>query len=68
MPYEICLVNLFLQEYTVKLSGLKNKQYQSTLKAIECMLGLDSHLGLRDLAVQFGCMDAVKVATKILER
>ncbi|XP_020344786.1 origin recognition complex subunit 6 [Oncorhynchus kisutch] len=56
------------KEYTVKLSGLKNKQYQSTLKAIECMLGLDSHLGLRDLAVQFGCMDAVKVATKILER
>uniref|UniRef100_A0A4W5MF31 Origin recognition complex subunit 6 n=1 Tax=Hucho hucho TaxID=62062 RepID=A0A4W5MF31_9TELE len=56
------------KEYTVKLSGLNKKQYQSTLKAIECMLGLESHLGLRDLAVQFGCMDAVKVATQILER
>uniref|UniRef100_A0A4W5M437 Origin recognition complex subunit 6 n=1 Tax=Hucho hucho TaxID=62062 RepID=A0A4W5M437_9TELE len=35
------------KEYAVKLSGLNKKQYQSTLKALECMIGLESHLGLR---------------------
>uniref|UniRef100_A0A674F2R1 Origin recognition complex subunit 6 n=1 Tax=Salmo trutta TaxID=8032 RepID=A0A674F2R1_SALTR len=47
------------KEYDVKLSVLNKKPYQSTLK---------SHLGLGDLAVQFGCMDTIKVATQILER
>ncbi|KAG1964206.1 origin recognition complex subunit [Pimephales promelas] len=35
---------------------------------MECMLGLQSSLGLRDLAVQYGCLEAVKVASQILER
>ncbi|XP_010896058.2 origin recognition complex subunit 6 [Esox lucius] len=56
------------KEYAIKLSGLNKKQYQSTLKAMECMLGLESHMGLRDIAVQYGCIDAVKVASQILER
>lgn len=56
------------KEYAIKLSGLNSKSYHSNLKALECMLGLQSHLGLRDLAVQYGCLDAVKVATNILQR
>ncbi|KAJ7985901.1 hypothetical protein DPEC_G00345270 [Dallia pectoralis] len=56
------------KEYAVKLSGLNKKQYQSSLKTMECMLGLESHMGLKDIAVQYGCMDAVKVASQILER
>ncbi|XP_047659632.1 origin recognition complex subunit 6-like [Tachysurus fulvidraco] len=48
------------KEYVVKLSGLNKKAYQSSLKAMECMLGLQSGLELRDLAVQYGCMEAVK--------
>ncbi|XP_029934864.1 origin recognition complex subunit 6 [Myripristis murdjan] len=56
------------KEYVIKLSGLNKKQYQSSLKAMECLLGLESRLGLRELAVQYGCMDAVKVAAQILER
>ncbi|KTG34351.1 hypothetical protein cypCar_00024626 [Cyprinus carpio] len=55
-------------EYAIKLSGLSPKVYSSNLKAVECMLGLQSNLGLRDLAVQYGCLEAVKVASQILQR
>ncbi|XP_036399100.1 origin recognition complex subunit 6 [Megalops cyprinoides] len=56
------------KEYAIKLSGLNKKLYQSSLKSMECMLGLESHMGLRDLAVQYGCTEAVTVAAKILKR
>ncbi|KAG5270580.1 hypothetical protein AALO_G00194270 [Alosa alosa] len=56
------------KEYAIKLSGLNKKLYQSNLRSMECMLGLNTNLGLRDLAVQYGCMDAVKVAGQILQR
>ncbi|TRY56717.1 hypothetical protein DNTS_012981 [Danionella cerebrum] len=56
------------KEFAIKLSGLNPKVYSSHLKAMECMLGLQSNLGLRDLAVQYGCLDAVKVASQILEK
>ncbi|KAG1964202.1 origin recognition complex subunit [Pimephales promelas] len=56
------------KEYAIKLSGLSPKVYSSNLKSMECMLGLQSSLGLRDLAVQYGCLEAVKVASQILER
>ncbi|XP_030622768.1 origin recognition complex subunit 6 [Chanos chanos] len=56
------------KEYAIKLSGLNKKLYQSHLKSMECILGLQSNMGLRDLAVQYGCMDAVKIASQILQR
>ncbi|XP_063045151.1 origin recognition complex subunit 6 isoform X2 [Engraulis encrasicolus] len=56
------------KEYAVKLSGINKKIYQSSFKSLECMLGLNANMSLRDLAVQYGCMDAVKVADQILER
>ncbi|KAJ8271405.1 hypothetical protein COCON_G00102640 [Conger conger] len=56
------------KEYVVKLSGLNKKSYQSNLKSMECMLGLESRLGLRDLAVQYGCTGAVKAAATMLKR
>ncbi|XP_022521681.2 origin recognition complex subunit 6 [Astyanax mexicanus] len=56
------------KEFAIKLSGLNKKIYQSSLKSMECMLGLQSSVGLRELAVQYGCMEAVKVASQILQR
>ncbi|XP_036439917.1 origin recognition complex subunit 6 [Colossoma macropomum] len=56
------------KDFAIKLSGLNKKVYQSSLKSLECMLGLQSSVGLRELAVQYGCLDAVKVASQILER
>lgn len=56
------------KEYAIKLSGLNKKLYQSNLRSMECMLGLNTNLGLRDLAVQYGCIEAVKVAGLILQR
>ncbi|KAI1890202.1 hypothetical protein AGOR_G00171250 [Albula goreensis] len=56
------------KEYLVKLSGLNKKMYQSSLKSMECMLGLETHLGLRELAVQYGCTDAVNASATILKR
>ncbi|MGH0131488.1 UNVERIFIED_CONTAM: hypothetical protein FKN15_077130 [Acipenser sinensis] len=56
------------KEYVVKLSGLNKNVYQSHLKPLECMLGLETQMGIRDLAVQRGCTEAVNTAVKILPR
>ncbi|CAL8403464.1 unnamed protein product [Boreogadus saida] len=56
------------KEYAIKLSGITKKLYLSNLKAMECLMGLERHLGLSELGVQYGCMEAVGVATQILER
>lgn len=56
------------KEYAIKLSGLNKQLYQSSLRALECLLGLEAPLGLRDLAVQYGCTDALKLAAQILDR
>ncbi|XP_053438063.1 origin recognition complex subunit 6 isoform X2 [Nycticebus coucang] len=53
--------------YLIKLSGLNKKIYQSCLKSFECLLGLDSNIGIRDLAVQFSCTEAVNIASKLLQ-
>ncbi|XP_064239051.1 origin recognition complex subunit 6 isoform X2 [Aotus nancymaae] len=53
--------------YLIKLSGLSKKTYQSCLKSFECLLGLNSNIGIRDLAVQFSCTEAVNMASKILK-
>ncbi|KAL2762502.1 origin recognition complex subunit 6 [Daubentonia madagascariensis] len=53
--------------YLIKLSGLNKKTYQSCLKSFECLLGLDSNIGIRDLAVQFSCTEAVNMASKLLQ-
>uniref|UniRef100_A0A8C0KAE3 Origin recognition complex subunit 6 n=1 Tax=Canis lupus dingo TaxID=286419 RepID=A0A8C0KAE3_CANLU len=53
--------------YLIKLSGLNKKMYQSCLKSFECLLGLKSSIGIRDLAVQFSCTEAVNMASKILQ-
>ena len=53
--------------YLIKLSGLNKKMYQSCLKSFECLLGLNSNIGIRDLAVQFSYTEAVNVASKILQ-
>ncbi|XP_024407329.2 origin recognition complex subunit 6 isoform X1 [Desmodus rotundus] len=53
--------------YLTKLSGLNKKMYQSCLKSFECLLGLNSSIGIRDLAVQFSCTEAVSLASKVLQ-
>ncbi|XP_004601031.2 origin recognition complex subunit 6 [Sorex araneus] len=54
--------------YLIKLSGLNKKTYQNYLKSFECLLGLNSNVGIRDLAVQFSCTEAVNMASKLLQR
>nr|XP_060644434.1 origin recognition complex subunit 6 [Anolis sagrei ordinatus] len=56
------------KSYVVTLSGLNKATYQSSLRSFESLLGLRSSLSLRDLAVQFCCLEAVNVASKILKR
>ncbi|NXX83849.1 ORC6 protein, partial [Urocolius indicus] len=52
----------------IKLSGLNKTTYQSSMKSLECLLEVNPRLGLRDLAVQFCCTEAVSTAAKILQR
>ncbi|XP_078066945.1 origin recognition complex subunit 6 isoform X1 [Mustelus asterias] len=56
------------KELVLRLSGLQKKVYQLHLKAMESILGLHSQLGIRDLAVQYGCTEAVDTSVKILQR
>uniref|UniRef100_A0A6J0T647 Origin recognition complex subunit 6 n=1 Tax=Pogona vitticeps TaxID=103695 RepID=A0A6J0T647_9SAUR len=54
--------------YLVRLSGLNKTTYQSCLKTFESLLDLGSNVGIRELAVQFCCLEAVNMALKILKR
>ncbi|XP_030811762.1 origin recognition complex subunit 6 [Camarhynchus parvulus] len=56
------------KSYCVKLSGLNKTTYQSSMKSLECLLGVNQSLGMRDLAVQFCCSEAVTMASEILQR
>ncbi|NWX25403.1 ORC6 protein, partial [Notiomystis cincta] len=56
------------KSYCVKLSGLNKTTYQSSMKSLECLLEVNQRLGMRDLAVQFGCSEAVNMASEILQR
>ncbi|XP_005393032.1 PREDICTED: origin recognition complex subunit 6 isoform X2 [Chinchilla lanigera] len=55
------------EAYLIKLSGLNKKMYQSCLKSFECLLDMNSNIGIKDLAVQFSCTEAVNMASKILQ-
>ncbi|XP_052541583.1 origin recognition complex subunit 6 [Tympanuchus pallidicinctus] len=52
----------------VKLSGLNKTAYQSSVKALECLLGVNARLGMRELAVQLCCTEALSAASEILQR
>ncbi|XP_010287754.1 PREDICTED: origin recognition complex subunit 6 [Phaethon lepturus] len=56
------------KSYFVKLSGLNKTTYQSSMKSLEYLLEVNPRLGMRDLAVQFCCTEAVNTASKILQR
>ncbi|XP_044283980.1 origin recognition complex subunit 6 isoform X2 [Varanus komodoensis] len=56
------------KSYLVKLSGLSKTAYQSCLRSFESLLGMNSNLGIQELAVQFCCLEAVNMASKILQR
>ncbi|NXS07279.1 ORC6 protein, partial [Neodrepanis coruscans] len=52
----------------VKLSGLNKTTYQNSMKSLECLLEVKPRLGMRDLAVQFCCIEAVTMASETLQR
>ncbi|XP_064527268.1 origin recognition complex subunit 6 isoform X2 [Pseudopipra pipra] len=56
------------KSYCVKLSGLNKNTYQNSMKSLECLLEVNPRLGMRDLAVQFCCTEAVNMAAEILQR
>ncbi|NXP28235.1 ORC6 protein, partial [Scytalopus superciliaris] len=58
----------FDKNYCVKLSGLTKTTYQNSRKSLECLLEVNTRLGMRDLAVQFCCTEAVNMASEILQR
>ncbi|XP_072024747.1 origin recognition complex subunit 6-like isoform X1 [Amphiura filiformis] len=52
----------------IRLAGVSKKIYVSSYKTLETMLDLQQVHGMRDLAVQFGCIGAVDLARDILSR
>uniref|UniRef100_A0A803XSL5 Origin recognition complex subunit 6 n=1 Tax=Meleagris gallopavo TaxID=9103 RepID=A0A803XSL5_MELGA len=60
---------LYLEQSSfVKLSGLNKTAYQSSVKALECLLGVNARLGMRELAVRLCCTEALSAASEILQR
>ncbi|XP_039208410.1 origin recognition complex subunit 6 [Crotalus tigris] len=56
------------KSYFVKVSGLKRTTYQCYLRSFESLLALQSSFGIREVAVQFSCLEAAHLASKILQR
>ncbi|KAK9392730.1 origin recognition complex subunit 6 [Crotalus adamanteus] len=56
------------KSYFVKVSGLKRATYQCYLRSFESLLALQSSFGIREVAVQFSCLEAAHLASKILQR
>ncbi|XP_041376931.1 origin recognition complex subunit 6-like [Gigantopelta aegis] len=52
----------------VKISGVNKKVYIGSLKAVESILELHDNKSIKDLAVQFGCTQAVTLAQQTLQR
>ena len=57
-----------LQNVAIRLSGMTKKAYIHAFKTIECVLGKQKELTIKDLAVQFGCMEASNLAHQIYQR
>ncbi|KAL9975854.1 hypothetical protein ACROYT_G013066 [Oculina patagonica] len=52
----------------IRLSGMTKKTYIHAFKTIECLLGKQKEFTIKDLAVQFGCMEASNLAQQIHQR
>lgn len=52
----------------IKLSGMPRKLYQNAYKAIECILGKQKRVTIRDLAIMYGCISSVTLAEQVLKR
>ncbi|XP_077983364.1 origin recognition complex subunit 6-like [Glandiceps talaboti] len=55
------------KDIAIKLSGIQKKTYNLTLKTLENALDLQPKLTVRDLAVQFGCVQATSLAQQTLK-
>ena len=53
---------------TIRLSGMNKKQYTHAFKTIECLFGKKKEFTIKDLAVQFGVMEASNLGQQIYER
>ncbi|XP_028397007.1 origin recognition complex subunit 6-like [Dendronephthya gigantea] len=56
----------FTKTTAIQLSGLTKKLYINAYKAIECILGKQKMVTLRDFAVMFGCVSSVPFAEEVL--
>lgn len=65
----VVLLFIFLQESSIRLSGLNKKIYSSYLKSMETLLDLESKTSIPDLAVQFSATNEAKLlAVQILNK
>jgi hypothetical protein len=57
-----------LQHDVIRLAGVKKKNYTAFRHTIEKLLGMEKHITIKDLCVQFGVSEAISLAQKILNK
>jgi hypothetical protein len=65
----LCEISLFLLQLdAVRLAGVTKKNYTSFRHTIEKLLGIEKHITVKDLCVQFGASEAMSLAQRILHK
>jgi hypothetical protein len=57
-----------LQLDAIRLAGVTKKNYTSFRHTIEKLLGIEKHITIKDLCVQFGVSEAMSLAQMILNK
>ena len=52
----------------VKLSGVSKRVYGSVLQSVEKFLCLKTTVGIKELSIRMGCVEAESLASKIFTR
>jgi hypothetical protein len=65
----VCEISVFLLQLdAIRLAGVTKKNYTSFHNTIEKLLGIEKHITIKDLCVQFGVSEAMSLAQKILHK
>lgn len=60
--------NFLFKEQCIRLSGLRKAAYDKQVNVIESLLGLDTHMTVKEICVRAACSELIEFAEKLLQR